>query len=452
MRKYWTGVLAAALLLSLAWGYNQFRVADDYRTAMTNQNQRSLQDFAGQLDQLETDMVKGQVANSSSQMAYYLGQASGRSQAAAQNLAQLPAQQAGLSYLGQFLTQTGDFARTLTQRLAGGGAISPDETKTLNDIHDRLIQVNRKVQDLVVRANTEKLAWTEPQPKFNLSWAKIRLAEAAAEGQEGVATSVRGGFDQLDASLEKFPPFTYTGEFSSRPVDKPLGLPSGEVSKEQAQTVARDFLVKVGYPGVVPQFTGEVKEPFGGYMFQHAQAYIEVSRQGGVVRIYRDQRPTQVRTLSLDQAKRKAMEMVKGLSGNLVLTSTEDNGPYIQVEAVNEEKGNRFYPDKVRVMVALDNGQIIGYDATPYWAFHRTRSLPAPRLTLAQASSKLRTGFKVAESRTALIPMPGNREVLSYEFRGRYQGEDYLIYINALTGAEEKIQRIIHTPRGEYLQ
>jgi len=452
MRKYWTGVLAVALLLSLAWGYNQYRVANEYRTIANNQNQRSLQDFAAQLDELETDMAKGQVANSATQMSYYLGQAFSRSQAASQNLAQLPAEQTGLSYMGQFLTQTGDFARTLSQRLAGGGTLTAAETKTLSDIHGRLLEVNRKVQDLVLRMNTENLAWTDPKPKFNLGWTRIQLAEAAAEGQEGVAGSVRGGLDQLDASLQKLPPFDYTGEFSSRSVQKPLGLPAGEVSKEQAQSIAKEFLAKVGYPGVVPQFTGDVQEPFAGYVFQHAQAYVEVSRQGGVVRIYRDQRPLQVRTLGLDEAKRKAMDILKGMPGSLVLTSTEDNGAYVQVEAVSEENGIRLYPDKVRIMVALDNGQITGYDATPFWAFHHARELPAPKLTLAQAASKLHTGLKVSESRKALIAMPGNREVLSYEFRGRYQGEDYLLYINAVSGTEEKIQRIIHTPRGEYLQ
>lgn len=452
MRKYWSGVLAAALLLSLAWGFNEYRLANNYRTTMSNQNQRSLQDFASHLDQLETDMAKGQVANSTSQMALYLGRASSRSEAAAQNLAQLPAEQTGLSYVGQFLTQTGDFARTLSQRLASGGAITAEETKTLSSMREQLIQVNRKVQNLVVRVNTEDLVWMETKPKLNLSWGKIQLAEASAEGQEGVATSVRGGLDQLDASLQKLPPFNYTGEFASHSVDKPLGLPSGEVSQEQAQSSAHEFLAKVGYPGVVPQFTGKTQEPFGGYVFQHAKTYLEVSRQGGVVRMFRDERQPQARTLSVDEAKRKAMESLKGMPWNLVLTSTEDFGSYVQVEAVNEENGIRFYPDKVRVMVALDNGQIIGYDATPYWAFHRTRQLPVPRLSLTQAQSKLRPGFKIAESRMALIPMPGNQEVLCYEFRGRYEGEDYLVYINGVSGAEERIQRVIHTPRGEYLQ
>lgn len=52
----------------------------------------------------------------------------------------------------------------------------------------------------------------------------------------------------------------------------------------------------------------------------------------------------------------------------------------------------------------------------------------------------------------AVIPVMGNREVMAYEFRGKYQDEEYLVYINAVNGIEERIQRIIKTPKGEYLQ
>ena len=74
------------------------------------------------------------------------------------------------------------------------------------------------------------------------------------------------------------------------------------------------------------------------------------------------------------------------------------------------------------------------------------------KLTLDQALRKLRPDFQVLESRLAVITKSGNQEVYCYEFRGRYQGEEYLLYLNASTGAEEKIQRIIKTPRGEFLQ
>lgn len=186
-------------------------------------------------------------------------------------------------------------------------------------------------------------------------------------------------------------------------------------------------------------------------MWRHKDANIEVSRQGGVVTYYRDQRSIDPRTLSLEQAEGKAKTILQTLGWQLVLTSSEDYGSYFQFDAVVEKDGVRIYPDKVRLMIALDNGQLIGLDATPYYAFHHTRTYPT-KITMNQAVQKLRPNFKVLESRLAVIAKSGNQEVYCYEFRGRYQGEEYLIYLNASTGAEEKIQRIIKTPRGEYLQ
>jgi spore germination protein len=62
------------------------------------------------------------------------------------------------------------------------------------------------------------------------------------------------------------------------------------------------------------------------------------------------------------------------------------------------------------------------------------------------------TDITVKENRLAIIPLPGWEEALCYEFRGIKSGEEFLIYINAIDGTEEKIQRIIRTPRGDFLQ
>lgn len=455
MRKFWIGTLAVALLLSLAWGINEYRLAGNYRLALDNQNQSSLQGFASYLDQVDTNMAKSGVAGTSNQQLLYLGRVSNQSEAANQDLAQLPADPLGLSYTGQLLTQTADFANSLSQRIASGGSISSADAKTLNDMHTRLIEVNRKVQNLAIQMNTENLPWTSAPAKFNLSWliGKTQVAEASAAGPGGtVPNSVRGGFEQLDSSLEKLPPFNYQGEFSTRSVERPLGLPAGEVSREQAQTVAADFLAKAGYPGAAPVAAGEIRGAFGGFTFTDKTAYVDVSRQGGVVQIFRDQRTIQPRKLSVAEAKQKAAAILKSMHWNLTFTSVEDDGSYIQLEAVSDENGILYYPDKVRLMVAMDNGQLVGYDATSYWAFHHVRNFPGKRITLQEAESKLHSGFSVTSSQLVVIPRTGNQEALCYEFRGRYQGEEYLVYVNALSGREEKIQRIIRTPRGEYVQ
>jgi hypothetical protein len=452
-RKLWIGALTAAFLISLGWGFYEYRLAGDYRLAAENNSHRALTDFASHLDQLETDLAKGDVASNPTQKVLYFSKVSSISNAALKDFAQIPAEQTGLSYIGQFLVQAGDFSQTLTQRIAGGGKVSEEEEKMLRDMHERLIPVNQKVQDLIVRMDTDNIVWTDPTPTIRqrLGLGGTQIAEAAADGSEAPAKSVRSGLDQLDASLQKLPPFSYTGEYATRVVPKPLGLPTGNVTKDQAQVTARDFLSKVGYTNITPEFAGDSQGDLGGYTWKYKEAYLEVSQQGGVVTFYRDQRSIEPRTLSQEIAVSKAKMIMQALGWQMVLTSSEDFGAYVQFDFVAEQEGVRIYPDKVRLMIALDNGQLVGFDAVPYYAFHHSRVFPA-KITLDQAVRKLRPDFQVSESRLAVITKSGNQEAYCYEFRGQYQGEEYLLYLNAATGAEEKIQRILKTPRGEFLQ
>ncbi|AFM02422.1 MULTISPECIES: PepSY1/2 domain-containing protein [Desulfitobacterium] len=452
-RNFWIGILGTALILSLAWGFTEYRQAEQLEKVSTNQYQRSLRDFASHLDQLETDLAKGRVASTSSQKVLYLSQAGSISESAVKDLAQLPAEENGLSYISEFLNRTGDLTRSLAYQISVGHTPTTEDDKNLTDVHARLLSVNEKVQNLVQRVDTEGLAWLDNRTLWNrmVGLLKTGTAEAAAESADGPSSSVRSGLDQLNASLQKLPPFSYVGEYESRSVKEPLGLPRDEVDKETAMKAAKDFLSKVGYPGSNPEFSGVSQGALGVYIFKQGDIFLTVSKRGGKVLIYRDQREFNERTMSAEQAKEKVAQTLKSLEWNLVLTSTEDFGGYLQLEYVRDESGTRYYPDKLRVTVALDNGQIIGYDSTPYYAYHQKRNF-TKKLTLEQARTKLRQGFQIKETRTAVIPVKGNREVMAYEFRGLYQDEEYLVYINAETGIEEKIQRIIKTPRGEYLQ
>jgi spore germination protein len=99
----------------------------------------------------------------------------------------------------------------------------------------------------------------------------------------------------------------------------------------------------------------------------------------------------------------------------------------------------------------MDNGEVIGFDANPYYAYHHDRQLNA-KLTLEEAKAKLNKNFKILENRLAVISKVGTEEAFCYEFRGTAFGEEYLIYINAVDGSEEKISRVVDTPRGKLIQ
>ena len=48
----------------------------------------------------------------------------------------------------------------------------------------------------------------------------------------------------------------------------------------------------------------------------------------------------------------------------------------------------------------------------------------------------------------AIIPTEWKTEILCYEFKGKIDNTDFLVYINAETGREENILVIIDTPNG----
>jgi len=94
---------------------------------------------------------------------------------------------------------------------------------------------------------------------------------------------------------------------------------------------------------------------------------------------------------------------------------------------------------------------VLGMDARQYLTHHRRRTLPRPRLTEADARSRLNPGWEVSRVQLALIPdLSGTGEVLAYEFQGKLGEDIYLVYINAETGAEEQILQLIVTDGGTF--
>lgn len=112
------------------------------------------------------------------------------------------------------------------------------------------------------------------------------------------------------------------------------------------------------------------------------------------------------------------------------------------------KNGELIYPDQMKVKVALDNGEIIGFDSRQYITAHHDRNIAKPKLTEEQARQKVSTRLKIDRVKLAIIPLPGDKEQLCYEFKGTFGGNDYFVYINADNGNEENILRIKKVENG----
>ena len=107
-----------------------------------------------------------------------------------------------------------------------------------------------------------------------------------------------------------------------------------------------------------------------------------------------------------------------------------------------------MYPDLIKLKVALDNGEILGIETTGYLNSHEERNLPEVKITKEKAKESLNKDLQILSENLAMIPTEYKTEVLCWEFKGKVEDREFLVYINTQTGKEEDILVILNTPNG----
>lgn len=330
----------------------------------------------------------------------------------------------------------GNFCATLSKRVAEGGQITEEETASLQ-------KLAAYASDL-----TDRLAAMESA----LAAGQLQLGEVAqVANQQGVDAdfpSLTDGFLEMEQGFEDYPTLIYDGPFSDHILQQEPKLLTGKelIDEGQAMTKAAEFLVNAP---VKP--AGEIGGNLPCYQFTGDNRRITVSKQGGFVVEYTDSRPIQEATLRIDQALAKAEEILedKGFE-NFVMRYYNLNNGILTINYAYSEKGITYYPDLLKIGIAMDNGQLVSLDAKGYIMNHTDRQLPQAQIVMAEARGKLSPHLEPKDEGTlAVIPSEGLREIACYEFSciGR-DDEQVLVYVNIETGEEEQILILLQDDTG----
>lgn len=178
---------------------------------------------------------------------------------------------------------------------------------------------------------------------------------------------------------------------------------------------------------------------------------VQLAKKGGMllsVNAYRE-----ITNPSLNAAECGAAALAflekNGFSGMEEVWSCNDNNTYF-INFVAKSDGVIVYPDMIKLKVACDNGEILGFEARAYAFNHTTRSLPVPAISAEDAKARITFEGEVTNGRLCLIPMDGGEERLTYEFIA-VSGGTYYIYIDAATGDEVNILYVISSTHGDLL-
>ena len=90
-------------------------------------------------------------------------------------------------------------------------------------------------------------------------------------------------------------------------------------------------------------------------------------------------------------------------------------------------------------------------EAAPYYMNHREKDIPAPAISSQTAAGRVSSSLDIVGTRMAYIPKSENTECLTYEFKAEKDGDTYYVYIDALTGRQVEMFKVIVTDDGTML-
>ncbi len=431
-----TKALSLALILLLAgFGISQFYAGQAYKQQLEAQYQRAFRELAFHINGIEMELAKADVASSAEQTADSWANILRLVYAAQANLGQLPVSGLQLSRIEHFLAQVQNeivaFARESLRYPGRADSIG------LKQMYQQAQYLNGEMQNELA-ARERETSWTSWERYFRTSITRSSNIEP------GDRNPLMQSLMMIEDGMRRFPDSSFPGEINR--LKAPI-ITGNQISPEDAITVAREFLADLGDNRdfqVVNESQGELRTftVQASPLVQGSNLTVEISQHEGLVLWMTNPRGVERDGISLEESKRRAQDfLIQRDFPPVEIVSWDQYRNRTTIGFVPVWQDALIYPQPLKVQVAMDTGEILGFQAFAYHGFQRERDLQ-PLLSRGEAESKVRTTGLISGPRLAVILNASFQEVLAYEFRIQRQDDQFLVYINANTGHEEKINRV----------
>lgn len=438
-------IVSLIVIGSTTFGTLMFLDRRDYRIYLSNQYQRNLYDVISNVEALQVDLSKATITASSKQSLILFTEIWRLSSTAQDKLNALPISHIAISQTSKYLSQVADFAYTLLKVDNSGGKVSDEQWSNVDKLKDYAGYLDIQLHQIEKDISEGKVEWSEIKNR------------ASSIFQKANQNSVDVKFEAIAKELQQYPTLIYDGPFSENTLNiKPKILSQPEMSIENAKKVAKKVIGndKVESISVYSDKTGE-KVPVYAFSItrkgtKKPDTYIDVSKNGGQIVYFLDEREVKESKIDIKTAIKYGTVFLdkQGYKGMIpTYTLKYDNIALVCYVLVQNKVV--IYPDQIKLKIALDNGEIVGVEAQHYLIAHDNRTIQKPKITAQQALKSLSNKLNIENIRLSIIPMDSSKEVFCYEFYGNYNGEKYIVYINALDKTEERILKVLQTPNGE---
>lgn len=402
--------------------------SEQYRRSFEQNMTRNVEDLSAEIDNIKNTLYKGMYAGTPEMMTQLSSKLWSDASTAKSSLAQLPVAELHLENTYKFLSQVGNFSKSLAKRYSDGETLSEDDRqslKTLSEYADRLADNMWKVEQ---RINNGELS-------FEKAVTEVQGAENNEE-----PSYITEGFTDFEEGYDNYPTLIYDGPFSDHILEK-----EPEMLKGTTEVTLSDALKKAekacGTVGLSHSDANDEQGKMPSYIFTKDNTTIAVTKNGGYLSYMLSDRKVSTRSITALEAVGKAKEYLTMLGINHITdTYYEINGNVCTVNFAGTENNVIMYTDLIKVSVAMDNGDILSFDGRGYITNHKKRNLSEPKINAEQARKKISTELTVTDTSLAVVPSSGTNELYCYEFHCTApDGRQMLVYINADTGKEEQI-------------
>ena len=432
-------LMTSLFVMAVIFGFYQYKISQKLKQTVENQYNRAFHELVNYVDDIDVLLHKGMLVSSPSQMATISSELFRQTSAAKACLGQLPISEVQMENTEKFLSQIGDYTYLLSQNTINNEVITEEDYQNLSSLGEYSSNLSAQLMKLEEEVYAGNLHFDAMQKQSELSVAQ------AAGGD------MLSGFQDVEKEFQEYPSLIYDGPFSEHiETLNPVFLEGKKIiSQADALKKAKQFL---GTENVTS--SGESQNTvLDTYSFctseNGRETCLSLSKAGGYPLYYLINREIGEETISVEDAIAKAGAYLENLGFSSMKHSYYDcSGGVACVNFAYEQDGTLCYSDLIKVKVALDNGEIVGLETKGYLMAHQKRTLPAAKLTAEDARGKINSHLQIDSLKLTLIPKDSKREVLCYECHGSFSGKNYLIYINAENGREEKILMLLESENG----
>lgn len=442
-------VLMCFTLMGLAvYGVYYNIKAERAETALENQYRRAFTDMTDYVDTAQNYLLKALSTSTPGKMSAMLEEASKCSAQAESCLSTLPIDQRLMEKVSGYLVQLSDVSKSWSRRAVNGGALNSDEYNTLSDLYGYAQDLSGGLYRL-----------SDDLSKKSYSWSRISN-DSSKILDNSTLSSKYSSLSSLSEPFSEYPTLIYDGPFSEHMCNMtPKGLTGDILSKEEASEKAVQI-----FAGICNCPAEEVNVNSCGensnrnidtFCFTMSRgdisAHLDVTKTGGSLYSMIITRQCDTANLSPEQGIEAGKSFLQSVGMDAMEPSyytIQDN--FITVNYSFTKDNVLYYPDMVKVKIALDNGTPVGFEGHGYLSCHSDESSRIKRASISAEDAKatLSQNLNVEAMREVVVPNEYGGEYHAYEFKCSALGHPVLVYIDADTGVESDVLLILESENG----